>query len=58
MVNKGLCVSCENDPGCVFQGRFPILQCEEFFTPNGGSTKVKQLKQKDSKCCREEVTEE
>lgn len=30
MENKGLCVTCVNDKGCIFSRRFPILQCEEF----------------------------
>jgi hypothetical protein len=30
MLNKGLCLSCDNEKGCIFAKRFPVLECEEF----------------------------
>lgn len=30
MKNKGLCSTCNADKACVFQSRFPVLECEEF----------------------------
>jgi hypothetical protein len=30
MNNKGLCLTCNEDKTCVFQRRFPVLECEEF----------------------------
>gem|GEM_PF-1630599 len=37
MENKGLCVSCVSDKTCMFNRKFPVLQCEEFsdFGSNG-----------------------
>ena len=30
MERKGLCETCVSDKGCIFQGKFPVLECEEF----------------------------
>lgn len=58
MENKGLCETCENDKKCVFQTRFPILQCEEFAGLNHRISKVRQARQRKGKYLEEVTTEE
>lgn len=58
MEKKGLCDTCENDKGCIFQSRFPILQCEEFTNPNNNLRKAKQPKQKKTRVLEQITTEE
>ncbi len=58
MGKKGLCDTCENDRGCVFQNSFPILQCEEFTILNHKVTRQAHLKPKKTRCLQEAVTEE
>jgi len=58
MEKKGLCDTCENDKGCTFRTRFPILQCEEFTNSNSKVIKMKQPKQKKGRCLQEITTEE
>ncbi|MFA5410807.1 MAG: hypothetical protein WC321_02985 [Candidatus Omnitrophota bacterium] len=43
MKNKGLCSTCNADKACVFQRRFPVLECEEFndFTNHKYAVKIK-----------------
>jgi len=55
---KGLCDTCENDKSCIFQKRFPILQCEEFANPNHKVIEAKQPKQKKVECFEAVTTEE
>ncbi len=55
MENKGLCITCVHDKDCIFQRRFPVLECEEFSIGNHVTTRFMQAKVK--RVIREEVTE-
>lgn len=46
MERKGLCSSCVNDKECVFERKFPVLQCEEFSDYESRLTRGRPLKQK------------
>jgi hypothetical protein len=58
MVSKGLCVTCAHDKNCVFQVRFPVLQCEEFANARQQVIKVRQPRQKQGKHWEEITVEE
>lgn len=30
MLNKGLCLTCDNEKSCIYAKDFPVLECEEF----------------------------
>jgi len=55
---KGLCDTCDNDKGCTFRSRLPVLQCEEFTNANNKLTKTRQISHKKSKCLEEVAAEE
>jgi len=44
MLNKGLCLNCDNEKGCIFSKKFPVLQCEEF--SQGSKEKVTARKKR------------
>jgi len=49
MLNKGLCLSCDNEKGCIFVKKFPVLECEEFRQGRGGVTAKKGSEKWDLK---------
>ncbi|MDD4981072.1 MAG: hypothetical protein PHC54_07460 [Candidatus Omnitrophica bacterium] len=62
MGKKGLCETCLSDTKCIFQAKFPVLQCEEFsdYQPKAkgnNSNTAKRNKQRETSCINIETTE-
>ena len=41
---KGLCITCVNNKVCIFPGKFPVFQCEEFSDYEPRPKKLKDAK--------------